>query len=244
MSSKRKRADKNMISDLIGANRKIKQIMMVMKLGARKKRKRRWPQVGVVSLAILFSAYLITLSQANEQQQPSQLFLPATTQKGPISLVPRVNQKRLEEEVDGFIMQAQQNTTSSPSSPSKIAGSTSTGSSTTEQAAAVTFEPSTDQALAAPSSAAAAAFEDEYRIPIDVNRQQFVTHDQLQTNSSSAGDSDIAVSESKIQQTQTASSEETIDQPASGGSDHRGQQQQWLRAASKVSHVSNLLSGE
>lgn len=222
-----------------------KRVAFAMSRGARRRRRRfsgagGTLAVGLLLLMICSVPQFISSGQASEKQpqQPSQLFLLAA-QRAPISLVPRINQKRPDEEVDGFLMQAQmQNgstTTQQTTPPIK----------TTSEQAAITFETTT---TTAPAPATSTSQEnDDSRIPIDANRQQFVTHDQL-TNASGADG--LMSSESKISQSEGAADQEAPSigdgeegETATNSTDHRDQQ--WQRAATKVSYViPGILSGK
>lgn len=183
--------------------------------------------------------------------QPSQLFLPppANGQNGnqAISLVGGFNQKKPEEEEDGFIMQSAslplglaqgESTASTATTTSELPATTQTDSTdattstyasdsdetTTTTSPTTTIEP--DSKITTISSEQDNNLQG--RIPIDVNRQQFVTHDQLSLPEASTKDENMSISQ------QSAGNSQSI--PPRAPTSRSG--------ASKVSHVSSILSGK
>lgn len=154
--------------------------------------------------------------------KPAQFFM-ATDQRQSIKLVGGGIQPRSEEEEEGFIMRASPSVIPQNQPPTSPVLDHSTP--TSEKAlAAGTDAPNFDQ----PTTVDA----DDQRIPINSNRQQYITHDQLSLLNASTKDEHINLT-SNDQEVQTSSSSllQKAQSPRTGG-------------MSKVSHVSSFISGK
>lgn len=206
------------------------------------------------------------LEQLQQQQPPpSQLFLPPINHRlQPVTLVNAFHQKRSEEEEEGFIMQASSSSSSSSSSvaPQQQNATTEQQASTTTQqeSATSTFinddddddnQTQPDQRMATHNEESTSeggetgSGNEDQKIPIDVNRQQFVTHDQLLN--ASTKDESIYLSPGS-----GGNNEEDIMNKSNTENSHSAAaaaQQQRVPTSrsgslSKVSHVSSFLTGK
>lgn len=117
-----------------------------------------------------------------QQPPPSQLFLPpANPRIQPVSLVNGFHQKRSEdEEAEGFIMQASSSSAQTPNESNTF---------NTIDLASATTETTTSQQQQ--DDVTQNSDQNDERIPIDINRQQFVTHDQLSLLNATTKDESI-----------------------------------------------------
>lgn len=183
----------------------------------------------VLILASLFALSEISVAlQADlaqqvglKRQDPSQSFISDSIKQIQPSFPSGSHQAKpvkLEEEEDGFIMQTSSLTSASDDRPE---------SSTTElrlDSRSATMSPEVDETTKPAQS-------DDQSIPIDSNRQQFITHDQL---SASTKDENISISSPDDDSTSSWSR-----------SRHKDQAVKSQRAnTSKVSYVSALFSGK
>lgn len=179
-------------------------------------------------------------------QPPSQLFLAPISQKQqqqiqqapPISLVSGLKKSEPEEDDGGFIMKtllptlaSYRESNQSPSSGSGTESNLDSVTLTTSAAITSADELALTTTLAPPADTTSNnGLDQSGSIPIDANRQQFLTHDQLSLNTSNT-DENIYLNGFE---------------PATDHNRHES----WQRAQSsrsgmsKVSHVSSLLSGE
>lgn len=152
--------------------------------------------------------------------KPAQFFLP-TDQS--IKLVGGGLQPRSEEEEGGFIMRTASSAIAQhqPSSAAQVVDSTAISE---KALAAGTEAPNLDLASTVEA--------DDQRIPINSNRQQYITHDQLSLLNASTKDEHINLT-SNDQEVQPLSSSllQKAQSPRTGG-------------MSKVSHVSSFISGK
>lgn len=140
------------------------------------------------------------------RQAPSQLFLAHLNQETPtISRVAGLHPKRADEEADGFIMKAEPGSVNQPDQTTTIVNDDTT----------TTMIPESDRS-----------------IPIDTNRQQFVTHDQLNLLNATTRDEYINL---------TGGNQSIDFSPPNR--DNRAQTSR-TSGMSKVSHVSNIISGK
>lgn len=156
------------------------------------------------------------LAPASKPAEPNQFFLP--TDQRSIKLVGGGLQAKSEEEEEGFVMRdlsspsslVQNQTDSLAADPGKALASSSDSPSTETPQTATTV--------------------DDQRIPIDVNRQQFVTHEQLSLLNANTKDEHINLTSNEDIQPLGSSFIRRTQTPRTG--------------MSKVSHVSSLLSGK
>lgn len=150
-------------------------------------------------------------AQSSQLLNPSQLFL-SQTKASPISLVVGYQGKKsFDEEEDGFIMQA--------SSANKNRNDEQQAETTTSQS----LQTQTDDINpTTTTNTITTSAEDDQRIPIDANRQQFLTHDQL----------NASTKDETINITQNIEATKRVPEKTSRA------------GMSKVSHVASFFSGK
>lgn len=166
------------------------------------------------------------LVAANKPTEPNQFFLPIDQRS--IKLVGGGFPAKSEEEEEGFVMRD----LSSPSS--LVQNQTGVIAADTGKAPAERASPPDSQNTDTPpmttTTTTTMTTEDDQRIPIDVNRQQFVTHEQLSLLNANTKDEHISLTSNEEIQPLASSFMRRTQTPRTG--------------MSKVSHVSSLLSGK
>lgn len=173
-----------------------------------------------------------SISGSSNIAPPSQLFLTPISQQqaNSISLVNGVKKSDIEEDDGGFIMKTIQPTVQNESASDKDLN--------TDSVTLPTKEISNDDTTAttatdftqttSPQIDTTTLLDQSGSIPIDANRQQFLTHDQLSLLNASTKDENIYLN--NYEKDSQEPSGKRVQSPRSG--------------MSKLSHVSSFLSGE